>query len=580
MVVATRPIDQVSEPQHAILEARTPFNLFMGGQGIGKTNLMFRLAFMFMCFAPKAKGFIGANTHRQLSDSTLTRFFEELNAHGIHPYNDKTKEGDYVVRKQPPAHFTVFHRFSPYTNIISFSNGHVIIIGAFREWKPLEGIEISYALVDEAGDVPADAITQMLIGRMRQFGLCYVNVTHTIEQPGTKQPITVEKNTIVWYEHEAGATLPPQLTAFNPIYLLTSPKKSVWLNEFFELNERREEIIFRCRSKTDFYFQTDDVQTVVVASTYHNEHNLPPGRIEISKKKLKTEAEIDRVIFANPFIITGGEYLPSFNQSVHVQACKDKFTPNTRLLYLGWDFNVRPYTTCLVMVLDVLERFSENTNGHRKSDIKRAHLYVIDEICLFPTVAQTVEELKKRYPQRSDYEQKFQIIYGGDPTGGSTTAGLNQGENPYGVLTKPDIGIPEYLSVVKDIQVNLTRWPITDVQIMPGIAARGQWLDACLAGTLPLHTDGFDLQITVDPSCKELIKDMTNSQKDDKGDIIINTKTENKVREEENGHCISALAFFTVQRFRDIYFNFFLKEKKLAAPAAQVTTRTAQNVAR
>ena len=63
---------RLSDPQIEVFEARTPLILDMAGQGAGKTlNIGFD-TFWKIKAIPQVKGFIGANTHKQLSQSTIT----------------------------------------------------------------------------------------------------------------------------------------------------------------------------------------------------------------------------------------------------------------------------------------------------------------------------------------------------------------------------------------------------------------------------------------------------------------------------------------------------------------------------
>ena len=61
-----------SDPQLSVFEARTSLVLDMAGQGAGKTlNIGVDTYYKIIEFQ-QVKGFIGANTHKQLSQTTIS----------------------------------------------------------------------------------------------------------------------------------------------------------------------------------------------------------------------------------------------------------------------------------------------------------------------------------------------------------------------------------------------------------------------------------------------------------------------------------------------------------------------------
>ena len=125
-------VQKISEPQRAILKSTASLNLFLAGVGSGKTHVGGIISYRFIRKYPKCRGFIGANTYLQLTQSTLFRIREYWKSIGVTEY-DKTSNpyGLYVVNKKPPAHFdTKGHNFDDYYGIISFVNGCVVFTGS------------------------------------------------------------------------------------------------------------------------------------------------------------------------------------------------------------------------------------------------------------------------------------------------------------------------------------------------------------------------------------------------------------------------------------------------------------------
>jgi len=160
----------LSAPQKTIFESREAINLFLAGQGAGKTFLMGVVAGRFIQSYPHKKGLIAANTYSQLSGTTLFRVREVWKHHfGWTEYNEYTKQGHYTVGVQPPASFNLEnHNFENYRNVISFCNGALIHYHSLDNYKPIDGLEISWACLDETKDTRPEAITEVILGRLRQ----------------------------------------------------------------------------------------------------------------------------------------------------------------------------------------------------------------------------------------------------------------------------------------------------------------------------------------------------------------------------------------------------------------------------
>src|SRR5690606_41265291 len=115
----------LSEPQTAVMEARTALILDMAGQGAGKTeNIAIQSGYMIVNF-PEVKGFIAANTYLQLSQSTLNKAMAGWERYyGLTEYDKKTNPyGDYVIDIQPQEHFILCERIQDYNSTYIYKKG-------------------------------------------------------------------------------------------------------------------------------------------------------------------------------------------------------------------------------------------------------------------------------------------------------------------------------------------------------------------------------------------------------------------------------------------------------------------------
>ncbi len=356
-----------SKPQYDILTSKKQVNLFLAGQGSGKTHCAGLLSGTLISNYPRVHGFIGANTYMQLSDSTLFRIrhvWKEI--FGWSEYSKSNRAGSYVVDVQPPEHFnTEKHEYDSYYGKICFEDGTVIYKGSLDNYKAHEGKEFAWAILDETKDTKEEAVKEVIIGRLREKGM---------ELDGQ---------------------------AWNPLYIFTSPAKVQWINEWFSLEQYADEITKLIYSEETYFKKEIDNKLAVISSTFHNAANLPGNYIDNQKKNLH-QALQDMLIYGNPFSQSGGEFYKCFKRSVHVVSNpKDNGFPMlykpSLPLHISFDFNVNPYMTCTIWQVD----------GKKANQI--------DEICLQNpnnTTPATCKEFARRYQSH----QAGLFIYG-DPAG-------------------------------------------------------------------------------------------------------------------------------------------------------------------
>jgi phage terminase large subunit len=255
-------------------------SLFVGGVGSGKTYVGARKAVNKAIAHPRALGLIAANTQAQLVQSTLVEVWTALAELGF-------LEGeDYVVNKKPPEDWQVKSRFSRHNGVISLYTGGQLVMRSLTNWKPILGLTLGWAWIDEARDASKEAFNAVL-SRLR----CK----------------KVKKR---------------------QLFLTTTPCGFDWLYEFFEKEPVRDPKLAKQRRYH-------------VAATADNAANLPAEYLEIllsayDERLAKQELEgrwID--------IHTGRAYY-AFDHETHISelATYDKHQP----VWLCCDFNVTPMT--------------------------------------------------------------------------------------------------------------------------------------------------------------------------------------------------------------------------------------------
>lgn len=375
----------LSEPQQYTITSTQDINLFLAGVGSGKTHILGLASGYFVQKFPKVFGFLGANTYQQLTTSTLYRIREVWQEY----FN--WKEGrDYVVGKRPPKNFsTEGHNFDSYDSIISFKNGAIIFKGSLDNAKSHDGKEFGWAMLDETKDSREEDVKDIILTRLRKAGMY---VSHSTGQ-------------LVGDKVDPDGT---ENRAFNPLYIVTSPAKVLWINEWFKLDDYQTEIQAKIYDKEDFFIKEFDDKGVVISNTYHNEANLPKGYIQkIEANHTKESAK--RLIYGNPFVRSGGEFYSSFDRLRQVLPQKDAqgkptyvaFDP-TLPIHISFDQNVVPYITMTLYQV----RYIGN----------KAIISQFDEICLENPNNKT-EKLCIEFIKRWGAQCKQGLFYYGDPSG-------------------------------------------------------------------------------------------------------------------------------------------------------------------
>ena len=310
---------ELTDPQAAILASNEDRNLWMGGQGSGKTAGMGFLTYNFNAFVPDVMGLIAANTYSQLTNSTLKEILKTWALMGFTKYSESNPNGSYVIDRAPPKHFKPHkYIFRDNNGKLFTKNGGVMILASLDNYSALEGMELGWALLDETADTKEEAVREVITARLREKGL---------------------------YKSEGGFPFSHDGTIpVNPLYVFTKPGRVDWINTYFGLDQMRDQITLKIFSQTDFFQNVTDNRFVVVSNAFLNKDNLPTNYLENRIKDLSPE-DAERLIYGNPFSKTGTEYYSSFEIKTHVG--KYGYLPNLPL-HITFDFNVNPYMTLQV----------------------------------------------------------------------------------------------------------------------------------------------------------------------------------------------------------------------------------------
>jgi hypothetical protein len=485
---------ELIEPQAAIFRAAASYNLIFGAQGSGKSHNIGILSGLFIIYCPNIVGLMAANTYDQLSRATLLRSFDVWQKHfGWTEYDPKSNpNGDYVMDKEPPAHFTPHgYTLKSNNNNIYFKNGAVVFTASLEKYKAIEGIEVGWAMLDETADTREEALKEVITARLRQKGLF------------------ASKDPNAWFKfRRSGDKDADENRAVNPLFIFTKPAKAYWISGMFDLERYRDEIIAKVYSETDYFYACDGVRQIVCYSVFHNRRNLPAGYIENRLKLLQGSGLIGSHFYGDPFAKTGEEFVTAFDLAVHVDSTAEAIPGEP--IHFAIDFNAKPYMSGLcthivetaeeieVIVFDEYANASpRNTAGHLADDLI------------------------------SDYEDMlmFGFFVYGDASGNNSIP--VRGATSY--FNDFTISIPSHL--VYELRVPRQN-PQYKAALGPGTLGRRAFLNALFSGAKKVR-------FRIHPRCKNLIADLTHCKEDVNGRMA----KPKKDGVEERGHHLDALQY-------------------------------------
>jgi hypothetical protein len=477
----------LSEPQTDVLMARTALILDMAGQGGGKTeNIGFKSGHFITQFT-EARGFIAANTHMQLNQSTLNKVFKVWkDFFNLTEYNPKTNPGgDYVMDKIPPDHFERFDNFKNWYGMICFKNGGLIYTGSLENFKAHDGKEFAWAELDETKDTKKEALTTVILARLRQYGLW------ALPDGSDHWDNKINKDDAVAQGWKS----------WNPCTIHTSPAEGGvdWIIEMFDLGSYEPDIRKALADPYSYYYRQDEERTVVIYQADWNEANLPPGFIKSRRAQLSENEQL-KFIDGYPFSKTGSEWFPHFSRQKHVRPVEHQIGSATHLTY---DFNVMPYVTQEAADVEYVSKWWHPIEL-RKSDewemgmepLEVMQIRFFKEYCMKPP-SNSTEHAAQAFKDDVEPETYPDVFIYGDASGKNRITGLGS-LTQYRIIT----GILEPF-----LPNNWDRVPKANV----AVNKRRDLLNRIFEGKIP------EVEIIIDPGCTELIRDCEYVKQDAKG---------------------------------------------------------------
>lgn len=479
---------KMSRPQIALKRARTPLILDMAGQGAGKTMNIGVDTYEKIVDCPKAKGFIGANTHEQLTKSTLLKAFSTwFLLAGWTQYDAKSNpDGVYVVNKKPPAHFIQHEVLDEYRKTICFQNGAMIFTGSLKNYLAHDGKEFAWCHLDETKDTKKEAVTDVILGRLRQYGLWFDSSKPT-------NPIIFDADVTEDEATERG------WVAWNPCFIHTSPSSTgvEWLLDLFNLKKNEAEIKKALSNKFNFYHKIEDNVTVVIYQSYWNENNLPPNFLNNQKKRMSSNEQL-LFIDGFPFAKTGSEYYADFVRSRTVLPKRIIPFDFNNTFCISLDFNAVPYMSLIVAQIRYVTKFI-NEHNEKKDFLEDG------DVGFFPIeVAQVFiqkEFIGWQKENNNDTDKVAEMfcdwlvlndancdVFGyGDATGNSRFAGI-------GSLTN--------FKIVRNVVEKYFYYEQKAKKVNPPNRLRRAFMNRIFAGAYP------EIELYVSDECEQLIRDL------------------------------------------------------------------------
>jgi hypothetical protein len=348
---------------------------------------------------------------------------------------------------------------------------------------------MGWAVLDETKDTEETDVKEIIIARIRQKGMYIVN--GELSDTG----------------------LPEQ--QYNPLFISTSPAKVDWINEWFELDKYIDEISAKIYSDKTFFEKEFTDKKAVISSTLHNVHNVGQNYID-SVLANNTEKRGRALIYANPFMVLGGEFYSSFNRLTHVGNVK--YNPELPI-HISFDQNSVPYNSAGIAQIV------------RSGDLWEWRF--IDEIALVNprnSTEEVCEEFIQRYPNH-----KAGLFFYGDASGHNRTTMNKDFSHHYEIIAYK---LRKYL--INDSDRSLF--------VNPSVVLRRDFMNKIFEGKLPI-------KLIIDESCHYLISDLMYCKQavDGGKDKHIVTDKETGEKYQKYGHFGDLMEYMAVELFKTYY---------------------------
>lgn len=128
---------------------KAKLKMMIAGRATGKSYINGAEVDENVRLMPRGITSITQDTLGQALTKTLPSTFKFLEELGYKKYDEKTKSGDYVICRKPPAHFyDPYEKVMSYEHMITFSNGHALYL--LSQLAGARGPNVDYNITDES----------------------------------------------------------------------------------------------------------------------------------------------------------------------------------------------------------------------------------------------------------------------------------------------------------------------------------------------------------------------------------------------------------------------------------------------
>ena len=313
----------------------------------------------------------------------------------------------------------------------------------------------------------------------------------------------------------------------------------VWCEETSEMDEKDlDQLDIRLRDKTQFYkqilitfnpiderhwlkkkfFDDPPQNSYWKKTTYLDNEFLDDEYKSVLENNFRNNPNFENIYRYGNWGKTsfGGEFYKDFSLQRHV--VKNLSYDPTKPIHITFDFNVLPYSACLIWQID----------------LEKKAVYCIREICLKPPnnrIRNVLNKIKEIY-----FAHKSGVYYYGDPAGDSESTLVEKGITNFTIIAKE-------LSFFGAIpRVFTSSYPVK---------TSAMFIDALFRGDLGIN-------IFFDNLCNESINDYLYLQEDSEGKELkkkVKDKNTGKMYE-ELGHITAANRYFFTAAFEPLFQKY------------------------
>lgn len=294
-----------------------------------------------------------------------------------------------------------------------------------------------------------------------------------------------------------------------------NPEYGFWGREYFFLDHESDEIPMG-------EVPSNLSDTLILKETFKRNPFIDPVKYENDLLELARGDQNKAIVWIDGnwgVSQTGGEFYPPFNKAVHVS--KVPFLKG-KAIHLAYDINAVPYVSELCSQIDITET--------------KFQIRIFKEYCL-PSPLNSVESAANAFLAEYGNEIIDLFIYG-DASGNSKIAGKGN--------------VTAYDDVRKVFRKYLSHASNRTMKTNPPVLKARDFMNNLLLGRL--RYNGLIVELIIDESCKELIKDMMQVK------LGVDGKVKKRITDritgvayEEFGHTSDALCYYCVRLLHDLF---------------------------